>query len=59
MKIEIIGLETDGLRFRDMNINFFYGVNPAHVSMIQVPNGTAKTTTLNLIRAAINSEANK
>ncbi len=42
-----------------MNINFFYGVNPAHFSLIQVPNGTAKTTTLSLIRAAINSEANK
>ncbi|MDJ0557211.1 MAG: hypothetical protein QNJ68_22755 [Microcoleaceae cyanobacterium MO_207.B10] len=42
-----------------MNINLLSGVKTAHVSLIQMPNGTAKTTTLNLIRAAMNGEANK
>ena len=39
-----------------MEINLLSGVNPAHVSLIQMPNGTAKTTTLNLIRAAMSGE---
>ncbi|MGD1804196.1 hypothetical protein ACP6PL_01970 [Dapis sp. BLCC M126] len=59
MKIEIIGWEAEGLRCPDMNINLLFGVNPAHVSLIQMPNGTAKTTTLSLIRAAMNGEADK
>ncbi|MDJ0557210.1 MAG: hypothetical protein QNJ68_22750 [Microcoleaceae cyanobacterium MO_207.B10] len=60
MKIEIIGWKTKGLRCPDdMNINLLSGVNPARVYLIQMPNGTAKTTTLNLIRAAMNGEANK
>ena len=59
MKIKIIGWETEGLRCPDMKINLLFGVNPAHISLIQMPNGTAKTTTLNLIRAAMNGEADK
>ncbi|OZH52557.1 hypothetical protein AFK68_23580 [Hydrocoleum sp. CS-953] len=59
MKIEIIGWKTKGLRCPDMDINLLFGVNPAHVSLIQMPNGTAKTTTLSLIRAAMNGEADK
>ena len=59
MKIEIIGWKTKGLRCPDMNISLLSGVNPGHVSLIQMPNGTAKTTTLNLIRAAMNGEADK
>ncbi len=59
MKIEIIGWKTEGLRCPDMDINLLFGVNPAHVSLIQMPNGTAKTTTLSLIRAAMNGEADK
>ncbi|MGD1711907.1 hypothetical protein [Dapis sp. BLCC M172] len=59
MKIEIIGWKTEGLRCPDMEINLLSGVNPVHVSLIQMPNGTAKTTTLSLIRAAMNGEADK
>ncbi len=56
MKIEIIGWKTKGLRCPDMDINLLFGVNQAHVSLIQMPNGTAKTTTLSLIRAAMSGE---
>ncbi|MGD1804195.1 hypothetical protein ACP6PL_01965 [Dapis sp. BLCC M126] len=59
MKIKVFLLKTEGLRCPDMKINLLSGVNPAHVSLIQMPNGTAKTTTLSLIRAAMNGEANK
>ena len=59
MKIEIIAWKTEGLRFPDMDINLLSGDKYAHVSLIQMPNGTAKMTTLSLIRAARNSEANK
>jgi DNA sulfur modification protein DndD len=59
MRIELIGWETENLRCPDMTIDLLIGSNPAHVSLIQMPNGTAKTTTLNLIRAALNGEADR
>ncbi|MEA5533732.1 AAA family ATPase [Crocosphaera sp. XPORK-15E] len=59
MKIEIISWECQGLRCPDMKIDLMSGENPAHVALIQMPNGTAKTTTLNLIRAALTGEATK
>ena len=59
MRIDLIGWETESLRCPDMTINLLIGSNPAHVSLIQMPNGTAKTTTLNLVRAALNGEASR
>ncbi|MGD1711906.1 hypothetical protein [Dapis sp. BLCC M172] len=56
MKIEIIGWETEGLRCLDMNINLLSGDKYAHFSLVKMPNGTAKTTTLSLIRAAMSGE---
>lgn len=59
MKIELIGWRSEGLRCPDMKIDLMLDANPAHISLIQMPNGTAKTTTLTLIRAAMNGEASK
>ncbi|EAZ89972.1 AAA family ATPase [Crocosphaera chwakensis] len=56
MKIEIISWECKGLRCPDMEINLMSGENPAHVALIQMPNGTGKTTILSLIRAALTRE---
>lgn len=57
-KIEILGWESIGLRNVDYKIDFDKtqdSVYPA--SLLQMPNGTGKTTTLNLIRNALSGEA--
>lgn len=59
MKIDIISWECKGLRCPDMEINLMSGENPAHVALIQMPNGTGKTTILSLIRAALTGEVSK
>jgi len=58
-KICIVGWESKGLRSPDSSINFECadGPNGLHpISLLQMPNGTAKTTTLNLIKAALTGE---
>ncbi|OKH41418.1 hypothetical protein NIES2101_34350 [Calothrix sp. HK-06] len=58
MKIEIIGWRSEGLRCPDVEINLLKANNkPARVTLIQMPNGTGKTTTLTMIRAALTGEA--
>ncbi|HEY9866678.1 MAG TPA: hypothetical protein V6D21_21065 [Candidatus Obscuribacterales bacterium] len=57
MRIELISWSSEGLRCPDMRISLLEGETPAHISLIQMPNGTAKTTTLTLIRAALTGEA--
>lgn len=57
MRIELISWRSEGLRCPDMSISLLDGETPAHISLIQMPNGTAKTTTLILIRAALTGEA--
>ncbi|RUT07626.1 hypothetical protein DSM106972_018860 [Dulcicalothrix desertica PCC 7102] len=58
MKIEIIGWKSEGLRCPDVEINLIQADNkPARVTLIQMPNGTGKTTTLTMIRAALTGEA--
>ncbi len=59
MRIELIGWSSQGLRCPDIDINLINGTNPAHVTLIQMPNGTGKTTTLKMIRAAMNGEAKR
>lgn len=62
MNIELLGWSTSGLRSPDVNISFQLkggSQSPAHVTLIQMPNGTGKTTTLSLIKAAMTGEADK
>ncbi|MFS0518521.1 hypothetical protein ACEYW6_28030 [Nostoc sp. UIC 10607] len=57
MKLELVGWSSRGLRCPDVDIDLMFDNNPARVTLIQMPNGTGKTTTLKLIRAAMNGEA--
>lgn len=59
MRIDILGWQSKGLRCPDMKIDLMSENNVAQVSLIQMPNGTAKTTTLTMIRAAMNGDAEK
>jgi hypothetical protein len=52
--LRILGWTAEGLRCPDHDINCCdAGGNPFAVSLIQMPNGTGKTTTLSLLRAAL------
>lgn len=58
MKINIAGWESEGFRSPDIKLNFQKpdGSIPK-VTLIQMPNGTGKTTTLELIKAALSGSA--
>lgn len=59
-KIEILGWESKGLRSVDYKIDFDKTQDSVYsASLLQMPNGTGKTTTLNLIRTALSGEADK
>ena len=52
--LHILGWKVEGLRCPDHEIDFCAGRDrPFPVSLIQMPNGTGKTTTLELLRAAL------
>ena len=52
--LRILGWKAEGLRCPDHEIDFLEGRDrPFGVSLIQMPNGTGKTTTLELLRAAL------
>src|SRR5438045_6977707 len=58
MKIRLLGWESKGLRCPDASI--VLGQNAGEVprvALIQMPNGTGKTTTLLLLKAALTGEA--
>ncbi|MGW7314624.1 hypothetical protein [Streptomyces sp. NPDC054865] len=56
--MQILGWKTSGLRCPDHEIDFREsGDAPHRVSLIQMPNGTGKTTTLSLLRAALSGSA--
>lgn len=60
MRISLLGWKCTGLRCPDMEVNLAKtkGANYPHtVSLIQMPNGTGKTTTLNMLRAALSGRA--
>jgi len=62
MKIELMGWTSIGLRCPDVTIDFRPSdgaSGPAHVALLQMPNGTGKTTTLSLIRAAMTGDAER
>ena len=59
MKIELAGWESQGLRCPDISVELNKGGKVAPVSLIQMPNGTGKTTTLNMLKASMSGEADK
>ncbi len=60
MRISVAGWSSRGLRCPDVSIDLT-GRNgePARVALIQMPNGTGKTTTLNLLRASLTNAASR
>lgn len=59
-KIQMIGWNSKGLRCPDYSLSFENEGGKTHpVSLIQMPNGTGKTTTLELLRAALSGTAEK
>jgi len=55
--IRILGWEAEGLRCPDHKISFSRGSETYPISLIQMPNGTGKTTLLELLRAALSGNA--
>jgi predicted nucleic acid-binding Zn-ribbon protein len=54
----LAGWEADGLRCPDHAISFERRPEEVHpISLVQMPNGTGKTTTLHLLRAALSGSA--
>ena len=53
-QVRLLGWKASGLRCPDHEINLARDDGkPHHISLIQMPNGTGKTTTLELLRAAL------
>jgi DNA sulfur modification protein DndD len=60
MKITLLGWKCAGLRCPDLELDFsFSGHTPHHVSLLQMPNGTGKTTTLLLLEASLTGSASQ
>lgn len=57
MKINILGWKSTGLRSPDIEVTLEQGHKVTPVSFIQMPNGTGKTTTLDMLRAALTGDA--
>lgn len=58
MQINLTGWESSGLRCPDVKISLLADSGqPAEVSLIQMPNGTGKTTTLEMLRATLEGSA--
>lgn len=58
MRISLAGWASTGLRCPDVDIDLRgKGDDPAQVALIQMPNGTGKTTTLEMLRATLTGRA--
>lgn len=58
MKIDLLGWSCRGMRAPDIDIDLRNrGDVPCQVALVQMPNGTGKTTTLNLLNAALSGDA--
>jgi DNA sulfur modification protein DndD len=56
--VQVLGWEVKGLRCPDHKISFEIEDGKVYpITLIQMPNGTGKTTTLELLRAALSGEA--
>ena len=56
MDLKITGIRYENIReFENVELDFANGSNdnPHHISLVQMPNGTGKTTTMNLIRTTL------
>ena len=54
MRIEIAGWRGEGLRCPDIAVDLVRDGRIPQVSLVQMPNGTGKTTTLELLNATLN-----
>lgn len=59
MRTELLGWTSRGLRCPDVDVELTLHGKVAPVSLIQMPNGTGKTTTLELLMAALDGAADK
>jgi DNA sulfur modification protein DndD len=60
VKIELLGWKSEGLRSPDVEINLIKGSDQVpSVCLIQMPNGTGKTTTLSCLRASMDGSAER
>ena len=58
MRVDILGWKVEGLRSADFEVNLTgQDGRVPRVALIQMPNGTGKTTTLQCLRAALTGEA--
>jgi DNA sulfur modification protein DndD len=57
MIIQLAGWSSEGLRSPDMEVRLEKDGSIPVVSLLQMPNGTGKTTTLTMLRAAMTGEA--
>ena len=56
--LRLLGWKVQGLRCPDHEIDCCNSSDmPARITLIQMPNGTGKTTTLTLLRAALSGAA--
>ena len=56
MRIEVAGWCGEGLRCPDTAVELVRDGRVPQVSLIQMPNGTGKTTTLELLKATLSAE---
>ena len=56
MKIEILGWNSEGFRSPDSNVDITNGNLVPKFTLLQMPNGTGKTTTLELLRATLSGD---
>lgn len=57
MKIQLLGWESSGLRCPDFKIDLCFSGRVPRVALLQMPNGTGKTTTLDCLRASLDGSA--
>lgn len=57
MDIGLLGWCSEGFRCPDVKVDLVDGAFPSKVSLVQMPNGTGKTTMLNLLRATMSGVA--
>lgn len=57
MEIKVHGWKYEGIRGGLAKATIDLGVNPSRWTLIQMPNGTGKTTTMSLLRAAFSHES--
>lgn len=57
MRIDIAGWQSIGLRCPDVSVDLIRGNKVPQISLIQMPNGTGKTTTLQLLNTTLSGSA--